>query len=52
MLGAIIGDLAGTKYEYREFLNSRKGIINVERRKENGDVEYSNVKEKDLLGGT
>lgn len=34
MLGAIIGDLAGTKYEYQEFLDSRKGIINKERRKE------------------
>lgn len=33
MLGAIIGDLAGTKYEYQEFLDSRKGIINIERRK-------------------
>ena len=33
MLGAIIGDLAGTKFEYQEFLDSRKGIINVERRK-------------------
>lgn len=33
MLGAIIGDLAGTKYEYQEFLDSRKEIINVERRK-------------------
>lgn len=33
MLGAIIGDLAGTKYEYQEFIDSRKGIINIERRK-------------------
>ena len=33
MLGAIIGDLAGTKYEYQEFLDSRKAIINLERRK-------------------
>lgn len=33
MLGAIIGDIAGTKFEYQEFLDSRKGIINIERRK-------------------
>ena len=41
MLGGIIGDLAGTKYEYQEFLDSRNGIINVERRREilNSDTE-------------
>lgn len=41
MLGGIIGDLAGTKYEYQEFLDSRKGIINVERRRKilNSDIE-------------
>lgn len=33
MLGAIIGDIAGTKFEYQEFLDSRKGIINIERRR-------------------
>ena len=33
MLGAIIGDLAGTRYEYQEFLDSRKGVINVDRRR-------------------
>lgn len=33
MLGAIIGDLAGTKYEYQEFLDSRNGFINVDRRR-------------------
>lgn len=33
MLGAIIGDLAGTKYEYQEFLDSKNGIINIERRR-------------------
>ncbi len=33
MLGAIIGDLAGTKYEYQEFLDSKNGIINVDRRR-------------------
>ena len=33
MLGAIIGDLAGTKYEYQEFLDSRNGVIDIERRK-------------------
>ena len=34
MLGAIIVDLAGTKYEYQEFIDSKKGKINTERRKE------------------
>lgn len=34
MLGAIIGDRVGTEYEYLEFLDAQKGIINVERRKE------------------
>lgn len=33
MLGAIIGDMAGTKFEYQEFLDSRKEIINIERRR-------------------
>lgn len=33
MLGAIIGDISGTKFEYQEFLDSKKGIINIERRK-------------------
>lgn len=33
MLGCIIGDMAGTKYEYQEFLDTRKGIINIDRRK-------------------
>ena len=32
MLGGIIGDLAGTKYEYQEFMNAQKGIIDIERR--------------------
>ena len=34
MLGAIIGDRVGTEYEYPEFLDAGKGIINIERRKE------------------
>ena len=33
MLGCIIGDMSGTKYEYQEFLDTRKGIINIDRRK-------------------
>lgn len=33
MLGAIIGDLAGTKYEYQEFIDWKNGVINLERRK-------------------
>lgn len=41
MLGAIIGDIAGTKYEYQEFLDSRKGILNINRRRSilNPDVK-------------
>lgn len=46
MLGAIIGDIAGTRYEYQEFLDSRKGIINLERRK--SILDDSNVP---LIGG-
>lgn len=38
MLGAIIGDMAGTKFEYQEFLDSRKGIINIERRRSILDI--------------
>lgn len=40
MLGAIIGDIAGTKYEYQEFLDSRKGIVNLERRRSILDKEH------------
>ena len=35
MYGAIIGDFIGSLYEYREFLDSRKQVINEERRKTN-----------------
>lgn len=34
MYGAIIGDIAGSIYEYDEFNNAEKGIINFERRLE------------------
>lgn len=34
MYGAIIGDIVGSVYEYDEFNNSEKGIINLERRLE------------------
>ena len=34
MYGAIIGDLAGSVYEYDEFNNSEKGIIDLQRRLE------------------
>lgn len=34
MYGAIIGDLAGSMYEYLEFLDSLNGTINVKHRKE------------------
>lgn len=45
MLGAIIGDMAGTKYEYQEFLDSRKKIKNVEKRRSilNLDIELINT---------
>lgn len=33
MYGAIIGDLAGSMYEYLEYIDSEKGIINLEARK-------------------
>jgi hypothetical protein len=33
MFGAIIGDLAGSIYEYDEFQDGLKGKINLERRK-------------------
>lgn len=32
MLGAIIGDIAGTRFEYQEFLDTKHNIIDVERR--------------------
>lgn len=32
MLGAIIGDMAGTKFEYQEFLDRKNGMINLARR--------------------
>ena len=34
MYGSIIGDIAGSIYEYDEFNNSEKGIINLEKRLE------------------
>lgn len=34
MYGTIIGDIAGSIYEYDEFMNSEKGIINLEKRLE------------------
>lgn len=34
MYGAIIGDIVGSIYEYDEFNNSEKGIINLEKRLE------------------
>ena len=33
MLGAIIGDIAGSVYEYPEFLDMMNGTISIERRK-------------------
>ena len=33
MYGAIIGDFIGSLYEYKEFLDSRKQIVNNKRRK-------------------
>ena len=34
MYGAIIGDIVGSIYEYDEFNNSEKGLINLEKRLE------------------
>lgn len=34
MIGSIIGDFAGSIYEYDEFKDSKKGVINLERRLE------------------
>lgn len=34
MYGSIIGDIAGSIYEYDEFNNSEKSIINLEKRQE------------------
>lgn len=34
MYGAIIGDFIGSLYEYKEFLDSRKQTINIQRRKD------------------
>ncbi len=41
MYGAIIGDLAGSLYEYSEFIDAKNGIINLKRRQM--------VKDKPLL---
>ncbi|MCF0126882.1 MAG: ADP-ribosylglycohydrolase family protein [Clostridia bacterium] len=49
MLGAIIGDLAGTKYEFQEFLDSRKGIINLERRKSILDPNMKLITENSFI---
>lgn len=38
MLGAIIGDISGTRFEYQEFLDSRKNIVNLNRRKSILDI--------------
>lgn len=39
MYGAIIGDLIGSLYEYEEFLDSRKQIINKDRRKDSSTAK-------------
>ena len=43
MLGAIIGDIAGSTYEYPEFVDMMNGTINVERRKEVLDKSLSDL---------
>lgn len=49
MLGGIIGDLAGTKYEYPEFLDSRNGIIDIERRKSILDSKTELITNKSFI---
>ena len=49
MLGAIIGDLAGTKYEYQEFLDWKNGVINLERRKEILDLNEPLLTDKSFV---
>ncbi len=49
MLGAIIGDLAGTKYEYQEFLDGKNGVINLERRREILDLNTALLTDKSFV---
>ena len=49
MLGAIIGDLAGTKYEYQEFSDWKNGVINLERRKEILDLNEPLLTDKSFV---
>lgn len=49
MLGAIIGDLAGTKYEYQEFLDWKNRVINLERRMEILDLNESLLTDKSFI---
>lgn len=47
MIGAIIGDIAGTKYEYQEFIDSKKGVINLKRRKSILDLNNESLISKE-----
>ena len=49
MLGAIIGDLAGTKYEYQEFLDWKNRVINLERRMEILDLNDPLLTDKSFI---
>ena len=49
MLGAIIGDLAGTKYEYQEFIDWKNGVINLERRKKILDLSTPLLTDKSFV---
>lgn len=49
MLGAIIGDLAGTKYEYQEFLDWKNGVINLERRRKILDLNEPLLTDKSFV---
>ena len=49
MLGAIIGDLAGTKYEYQEFLDWKNRVINLERRRKILDLNEPLLTDKSFI---
>ena len=49
MLGAIIGDMAGTLYEYKEFMNTKNGRIDVEGRKRVLSSEVELIPEKAFI---
>lgn len=49
MLGAIIGDLAGTLYEYKEFMNTKNNRIDLEQRKKILDKDVELIPEEAFI---